>query len=84
MAYYAGVGRPEVGLVEFVQTEEAHRRKGVAGVLMEELVKDFSGRGRMASCVLLIRMQEICTRKMGFGIWWWMGCGIWRQRRGIF
>ena len=41
MAYYAGVDRPEVGLVEFVQTEEAHRRKGGSSALMEELVKDF-------------------------------------------
>ena len=83
MAYYAGVGRPEVGLVEFVQTAEAHRRKGGSSALMEELVKDFRGRGGMASCVLLIRMQGICTRKMGFGIWWGMGCGIWRRWRRI-
>ena len=75
MAYYAGVGRPEVGLVEFVQTEEAHRRKGVAGVLMEELVKDFRERGGMALylCTVNPHAGDLYEKN---GFWYLVGDGM--------
>ena len=38
----------EVGLVEFVRTYEAHRRKGVASALLGQLVEDFTEAGGLA------------------------------------
>ena len=38
----------EVGLVEFVWTAEAHRRKGIASLLLGRLVEDFAQAGGLA------------------------------------
>ena len=38
----------EIGLVEFVWTAEAHRRKGIASILLGRLVKDFTRAGGLA------------------------------------
>ena len=38
----------EVGLVEFVWTAEAHRRKGIASLLLGRLVEDFTRAGGLA------------------------------------
>jgi len=48
MSYYAPVETPDVGVVEFVQTREQHRQKGIASLLMEELVKRFRQEGGKA------------------------------------
>ena len=38
----------EVGLVEFVWTDEAHRRKGIASLLLGRLVEEFTQAGGLA------------------------------------
>ena len=38
----------EIGIVEFVSTAEAHRRKGVASALLGQLVEDFTRAGGLA------------------------------------
>ncbi len=48
MACFVPSKRPEIGLVEFVQTDEAHRRKGVAETLLTRLIGNFRAAGGAA------------------------------------
>ena len=48
MSYFTSVDAGDVGVVEFVTTEEKHRRKGVATILLERLVSHFRARGGQA------------------------------------
>ena len=76
MAYYAGVDRPEVGLVEFVQTAEAHRRKGGSSALMEELVKDFKVLERWDG-IVPVYCQSACWKFVrGKWVWQLVGGGM--------
>ena len=48
MACFTSVENPEVGLVEFVNTEENHRRKGVSTALLRQLISHFEADGGLA------------------------------------
>tara|TARA_Y100001960_G_scaffold329464_1_gene420889 strand:- start:352 stop:1533 length:1182 start_codon:yes stop_codon:yes gene_type:complete len=48
MACFTPVENPEVGLVEFVNTEENHRRKGVSTALLRQLISHFEVDGGLA------------------------------------
>jgi GNAT superfamily N-acetyltransferase/RimJ/RimL family protein N-acetyltransferase len=48
LGLFTGAEKADVGLVEFVLTDEDHRRKGVASVLLGTLVEYFGDRGGMA------------------------------------
>ena len=75
MACYTGVDGPELGLVEFVQTAEAHRRKGIAGVLMEALVADFVAGGGKALflCTVNPHAGDLYEKN---GFWYLVGDGM--------
>ncbi len=48
MICFTPAGKREVGLVEFVHTEEKHRKKGVASALLARLIEQFTEDGGMA------------------------------------
>ena len=48
MSYYTPTDTKDVGVVEFVQTRENHRRKGVASALMKLLTERFTADGGTA------------------------------------
>jgi len=75
MCYYTGVGRPEVGLVEFVQTAEQHRRKGIAAMLMAELVQHFNRCGGWALylCTVNPHAGDLYEKN---GFCYWVGDGM--------
>ena len=68
MSYYAPVDTRDVGVVEFVQTAEKHRRKGVASALLGQLIERFRADGGLA--LYLCTTNPIAGRlyeKHGFG-----------------
>lgn len=48
MTYYTPTDTRDVGVVEFVQTAEAHREKGIASAVLGRLVEQFTGAGGLA------------------------------------
>ena len=48
MSYYTPADTREVGVVEFVQTTEQHRQKGIASALMAKLIEKFVADGGLA------------------------------------
>ena len=48
MAYYTSTYNREVGLIEFVETMEPHRSKGVASALISALIEKFIAEGGLA------------------------------------
>lgn len=48
MSYYAPADIRDLGVVEFVRTEEQHRQKGIASLLMGELIQRFRKDGGKA------------------------------------
>ena len=48
MSLFAATDDPEVGLVEFVHTAEQHRRKGIASILLAQLIESFKAQGGKA------------------------------------
>ncbi len=48
MSYYTPEDTHDVGVVEFVRTEEHHRRKGIASILMDSLIRRFRKDGGQA------------------------------------
>ena len=48
MGLFTRAERAEVGLVEFVRTDEAHRRRGIASILLGELIEHFCRGGGQA------------------------------------
>ena len=48
MAYYAAADLRDVGVVEFVQTAEIHRSKGISSALLGALIERFTSEGGMA------------------------------------
>ena len=48
MSYYTPADTRDIGVVEFVRTEEVHRRKGIASLLMGELIRQFRKDGGKA------------------------------------
>ncbi len=59
MTYYTPADTRDVGVVEFVQTVENHRRKGVASALLQYLIDRFRDDGGMA--------LYLCTANPGAG-----------------
>jgi GNAT superfamily N-acetyltransferase len=75
MSYYTPTDTRDVGVVEFVQTAERHRRKGIASALMARLLERFQVEGGLA--------LDLCTtnphagalyEKHGF--WYLVGDGM--------
>ena len=54
LGYYTPADTHDVGLVEFVQTDDRHRRKGIARALMQALIDEFESGGGQA--------LYLCTR----------------------
>lgn len=54
LGYYTPADTHDVGIVEFVQTDDGHRRKGIARALMQALIYDFESSGGQA--------LYLCTR----------------------
>lgn len=75
MGCYAPRSTPDVGLVEFVETDERHRRKGIASTLLGRLIADFRSDGGKA--LLLCTTNPIAGslyEKHGF--WYTVGDGM--------
>lgn len=75
MSYYTPTDTRDVGVVEFVQTAESHRQKGVASALMKCLIAEFLADGGMA--------LELCTTNPiagrlyeNHGFWYNVGDGM--------
>jgi len=74
-SYYSSRKNPDIGLIEFVETLEEHRGKGVASALISALVNDFNGRDGLA--LYLCTTNPIAARvyeKHGF--WYSIGDGL--------
>ncbi|MCZ6681304.1 MAG: GNAT family N-acetyltransferase [Candidatus Poribacteria bacterium] len=75
MSYYTPTDTRDVGVVEFVQTAEPHRRKGIGSVLLDRLIKRFRADGGQA--LYLCTTNPIAGRlyeKHDF--WYYVGDGM--------
>lgn len=75
MGCYTPRETPSVGLVEFVETDERHRRKGIASILLGRLIAGFRSEGGRA--LLLCTTNPIAGslyEKHGF--WYTVGDGM--------
>lgn len=75
MGCYTPADTRDVGLVEFVETAERHRRKGIASLLLATLITDFRSDG--GSALLLCTTNPIAGslyEKHGF--WYTVGDGM--------
>lgn len=75
MGCYTPLNTRDVGLVEFVETDECHRRKGIASTLLGSLIADFRSKGGKA--LLLCTTNPIAGslyEKHGF--WYTVGDGM--------
>jgi L-amino acid N-acyltransferase YncA len=75
MSYYAPLDTRDVGVVEFVQTAEAHRQKGIGSALLGKLIERFRADGGAA--LYLCTINPIAGRlyeKHGF--WYYVGDGM--------
>ena len=75
MGCYVPSGTRDVGLVEFVETDERHRRKGIASTLLDRLITDF--RSDSGKALLLCTTNPIAGslyEKQGF--WYTVGDGM--------
>lgn len=75
LGYYVPVDTRDVGIVEFVATEDRHRRKGVADVLMGRMLQEFVANGGQA--------LHLCTTNPvaghlyeNHGFWYRVGDGM--------
>ena len=75
MAYYTPADTRDVGLIEFVETREEHRGKGIASALLAELVRRFTAEGGQA--LLLCTGNPIAGRLYeNYGFWYTIGDGM--------
>ena len=75
MSYYTPTDTRDVGLVEFVQTAEKHRRKGVASALLAQLIKEFRADGGLALYLCTTNpIAGILYESHGF--WYHLGDGM--------
>ncbi len=75
IAYYTSTYNQEVGLIQFVETAEAHRSKGIASALMSVLIEKFNAEGGLA--LMLCTANPIAGslyEKHGF--WYTVGDGL--------
>lgn len=75
MGCYTPVDTRDVGLVEYVETDERHRRKGVASLLLASLIADFRSNG--GNALLLCTTNPVAGslyEKHGF--WYTVGDGM--------
>ena len=75
MGCYTPADTRDVGLVEFVETGERHRRKGIASILLATLIADFRSDG--GSALLLCTTNPVAGslyEKHGF--WYTVGDGM--------
>ena len=75
MGCYSPSSTQDVGLVEFVETDERHRRKGIASTLLGSLIADF--RSNNGKALLLCTTNPIAGslyEKHGF--WYTVGDGM--------
>ncbi|MCY3782324.1 MAG: GNAT family N-acetyltransferase [Chloroflexi bacterium] len=75
LGYYVPVDTRDVGIVEFVATEDRHRRKGVADALMSRMLQEFVANGGQA--------LHLCTTNPvaghlyeNHGFWYRVGDGM--------
>ena len=81
MSYYAPADTRDVGVVEFVETAEVHRRKGVASALLGHLVEQFDAEGGLA--LYLCTANPIAGRLYeNHGFWYYVGDGMRRLSPG--
>ena len=75
LAYYTSTHNQEVGLIQFVETAEAHRSKGIMSALMAVLIEKFNAEGGLA--LMLCTGNPIAGslyEKHGF--WYTIGDGL--------
>ena len=75
LAYYTSTHNQEVGLIQFVETAEAHRSKGIMSALMSVLIEKFNAEGGLA--LMLCTGNPIAGslyEKHGF--WYTIGDGL--------
>ena len=75
LAYYTSTYNREVGLIQFVETAEAHRSKGIMSALMAVLIEKFNAEGGLA--LMLCTGNPIAGslyEKHGF--WYTIGDGL--------
>ncbi|MCZ6631948.1 MAG: GNAT family N-acetyltransferase, partial [bacterium] len=75
MSYYTPTDRREVGVVEFVQTKEAHRQKGISSQLMARLIQRFlEDQGK---ALYLCTTNPVAGHLYeNFGFWYHVGDGM--------
>ena len=75
MSYYTPTDTRDVGVVEFVQTVEAHRSKGIASALMDCLIRRFRADDGVA--LYLCTTNPIAGRVYEkYGFWYHLGDGM--------
>lgn len=75
MAYFTPTDTRDVGVMEFVQTLEEHRGKGIASALMSPLVKQFVDQGGKA--LMLCTANPVAGRLYeNHGFWYTVGDGM--------
>ncbi len=75
LGYYTPADTRDVGIVEFVATEDHHRRKGVADALMARMLADFLADGGQA--LHLCTTNPIAGRLYeNYGFWYRVGDGM--------
>ncbi len=75
LAYYTSTYNREVGLIQFVETAEEHRSKGIMSALMSVLIEKFNAEGGLA--LMLCTANPIAGslyEKHGF--WYTIGDGL--------
>ena len=75
MSYYAPTDTRDVGVVEFVRTEEEHRSKGIASALMDCLIRRFRADDGVA--LYLCTTNPIAgSLYEKYGFWYHLGDGM--------
>ena len=75
LGYYVPADTRDVGIVEFVATEDRHRRKGVADALMSRMLREFVANGGQA--LHLCTTNPIAGRLYeNHGFWYRVGDGM--------
>ena len=75
MAYYTSTYNQEVGLIQFVETVERHRSKGIASALISVLIEKFIADGGLA--LMLCTTDPIAGALYEkYGFWYSIGDGL--------
>ena len=75
MSYYTPTDTRDVGVVEFVQTAEQHRRKGIGSALLSRLIEDFCA-ARGVALYLCTTNPVAGTLYEKHGFWYHVGDGM--------